>query len=125
MSFTAPTRADFVGRFPRFNATKYDVAIDALLVEAIALIDDSWSEDDRTPAILYLTAHKLVMETGSTVDRSGTIASESFGTMSISYGSGVGGVQSEYETTEYGRRFLAYQLGNFPGIAIAGAPTSG
>lgn len=125
MAFTAPTLADFVARFPRFAGVKYEAMITALLVEATASVDDSWIEEDRTPGILYLTAHMLVMETGSSVDRSGTIASESFGPMSIAYGQSGGGALSQFEATEYGRRFLDYQVGNFPAIAIAGAPTSG
>lgn len=122
-TFTAPTYADFIARFPKYAAPSLQAQIEALLAEALVQVDDSWLEDDRTPAILYLTAHLVSMETGQSVDRSGSIVSESFGPMSISYGSSVvAGDQSTFGQTEYGRRYAEYRDKNFPGIAIAGAP---
>lgn len=116
MPYVVPTAADFKTRFPIFT-DKTDPQIEALIVEAHQMVDESWEEGDFAPAILYLTAHLIAMDNSQadeTVEiggAAGAIASESFGGMSISYerSANAGRLQAseEYGQTVYGRRFLS------------------
>lgn len=117
MAFVPVTVDDVLERFPKFEDTD-ELVIAAVLEEAAALVDDSWIEADRKPATLYLVAHLLTQETGQQVDRPGTIVSESFGPMSVSYGQQGGGTTTNYAATEYGRRFQEFQRRNFPGVLV-------
>ena len=61
MPYTIPTIADFRARFPEF-ATTADPAITAAILNASDFVDQSWSENDYQPAILYLAAHLVVLQ---------------------------------------------------------------
>jgi hypothetical protein len=125
MSYTTPTSAEFLVRFPIFE-DKDTALIDMLLLEATNSIDQSWREEDYQIAIMYLTAHLLSTdnsEEGTDVEfgseGGGAIASESFGGMSISYASPASansGVSSQYSSTIYGRRFAVLLKNNRPGV---------
>lgn len=128
MSYTPPTRAEFLTRFPIFDDPElYPVAtIDFVLAEAIRTVDNTWMEADYAPAILYLTAHLLATDNsldGEDVEFGGMaqVASESFGGMSISYANGASGSLSaneQYGSTEYGRRFLVLLRRNQTGPVV-------
>lgn len=116
MAYDAPTVEQFKERFPRFaDADEY--FLELLLAEALTQVDDSWVEADYANAILYLMAHLYAMETGSQADRPGTIVAESFAGLSVSYGTGNVASASNYDATEYGRRYAALRKRSFPPIA--------
>lgn len=128
MPYVTPTFEDFTSRFPIFADADEEV-VSRLLEEAARTIDTSWIEDDYQPAILYLTAHLLATdnsEEGASVSvgaaGAGSITSESFGGMSISYSQGntSGSLSSseQYGSTEYGRRFLSLLKRNQPPIVV-------
>ena len=130
MPYTTPTVDQFRSRFPIFEDAE-DELIEALLSEAASQIDTSWREADYQPAIMYLTAHLLATDNSSEGDSvefggagAGTIASESFGALSVSYATKSGSNASnaawaaEYETTEYGRRYLRLLKLTKPAIMV-------
>lgn len=118
MSYTEPDSTAFLARFPRFSnlGAPALTVLDAVLAEAIKLVDDSWVEEDRAEAQLYLAAHLLVQETTGSTDRPAIITAESLGPMSVSYG--VGGGMTDFSTTEYGRRYARMRNANFPGVLV-------
>lgn len=124
MPYTQPTVDQFTQRFPIFEDAEPD-QIQVLLTEASASVDQSWAEADYQPAIMYLAAHLLATDSSQVGDDvgaggNGTIASESFNGMSVSYvrpnGVSSGAFVSEYSTTSYGRRYLALLKRNKPAV---------
>lgn len=125
MPYTTPSLEQFRARFPVFEDAE-DGLIEALLAEAAGQIDQSWREADYQPAIMYLAAHLLATDNsaeGDTVEVGGStggIASESWGSMSVSYDTGVktssAASASEWGATEYGRRFYNLLKKNKPGV---------
>jgi hypothetical protein len=125
MPYTTPSLAQFRARFPVFEDAE-DPLIEALLAEAAGQIDTSWREVDYQPAIMYLAAHLLATDNsaeGEEVEVGGStggIASESWGSMSVSYDtsakSATAASSSEWGSTEYGRRFYSLLKKNKPGI---------
>lgn len=117
MAYVVPTPADLKARFPgKFDALD-DTYIQLIIDEAAKQVDDSWLEQDYATAILYLTAHLITMEQGSSADRPGIIQSESWGPMSISYAVSPGSMD-ELDATTYGRRFKYLRDRNFPAILV-------
>jgi hypothetical protein len=126
MPYVLPTAAQFKARFPAFAEDYEDAYVDAILLEASASVDESWAEADYQPAIMYLTAHLIATdasgahEEGEEIDTGGAgIASESFGPLSVSYAresSSAAVSTSGYESTVYGRRFLALLRRNKPSV---------
>lgn len=122
MAYAIPTLDEFFARFPVFEEATPE-QVQALINEAAGKVDETWLEKDYKPAILYLTAHLLVLDASQEGDTpaigpSGAgqvIASESISGMSVSYFNNQSGSSrfgqtskaSEYEMTEYGRRFLS------------------
>jgi hypothetical protein len=125
MPYTTPTLAQFRARFPIFEDAE-DSLIEALLAEAAGQIDTSWREADYQPAILYLTAHLLATDNsgeGEDVEiggATGGIASESWGSMSVSYATkdtaNAAASASTWGSTEYGRRFYTLLRANKPAV---------
>lgn len=128
MAYAPPTPHDFKARFPEFSDTP-DAQIQALLDEAGLMVDESWlSQANYTAGMLYLTAHLLTEqqdagagEEGGGGGVVGDVASESFGPLSVSYNRGgsstaTSDFASTYNTTFYGRRFLALLRVNKPAI---------
>lgn len=108
---------DFYERFPAAQYPQFtgaDDLIEVLLAEASLEVDDSWVETDYKPAILYLTAHKFLMQTGDSADR-GVITSEKFGPFSFTYG-GISKATGEHYETAFGREFDKMMSRNFPGV---------
>ena len=122
MSYDVPTVADFRARFPSF-ATTSDEEIQIAIDDASDMVDETWLEKDFQKAILFLAAHYLTISSAEVAGAIGdeqTIASESFGPISVSYaktetGSGNG---SSFATTGYGRRYLELLGLNFPAILV-------
>ena len=131
MSYTPPTYADFIARFPIFSNTVLysQVVVEAILVEATNQIDTTWREIDYAPAIMYLAAHMLATDNssaGTEIDY-GTgptsIASESFSGMSIAYKTVTpmagSAAASAFGTTSYGRRYYDLLKKNKPAVVVA------
>lgn len=125
MAYDAPTYDEFIARFPIFE-DREKPQVEACILEATNTIDTSWREVDYKPAIMYLAAHLLATDNagaGEAVDfggASGSIASESFGGMSISYdkskSASDAAANSQWGSTEYGRRFYRLLKANKPAI---------
>jgi len=128
MPYEKPTVDQFTTRFPIFSEADEDL-ITALIDEAASRIDNSWREVDYQPAILYLTAHLLATD-NSGEDESvefgaaggNSVASESFGPISVSYGRRAStmnpgaSLYDYYQQTEYGRRFYRLLKLNKPAV---------
>lgn len=126
MPYTIPTADQFFERFPIFEDADEDT-ITALLAEAASQIDNSWREADYQPAIMYLAAHMWALDNSQSgeeveIGSPGSISSESFAGMSVSYSSSPmsSGVSATgYGQTEYGRRYYQLLLKNKPGVVVA------
>lgn len=119
MSYDVPTVADFRARFPEIDAT--DAVIQTAIDDAADMVDTTWLEKDFQKAILFLAAHYVTIgaaEVAGTIGDEQTIASESFGPISVSYQKTEGGASdgSSFGTTGYGRRYLELLKLNFPGM---------
>jgi hypothetical protein len=126
MPYTVPTTDQFYERFPIFENYDED-ALTAILAEAAAQIDNSWREQDYQPAIMYLAAHMIALDNSQAgeevqIGEPGTISSESFAGMSVSYAStpqASGVSTSGYAATSYGRRYYQLLIKNKPGVVVA------
>lgn len=125
MPYTVPTVDDFTTRFPIFENYDED-QIQSCIDEASRGVDTCWVEGDYQPAIMYLAAHLLATDASQTTDAviggaSGAIASESFGPMSVSYGSAPTdslATSGEFGSTSYGRRYLSLLRINKPPVVV-------
>ncbi|HEY8358687.1 MAG TPA: DUF4054 domain-containing protein [Ramlibacter sp.] len=126
MPYSQPSAADFKVRFPGFGSVA-DTTINAVLDEAIAQIGESWIEDDRRAAQLYLTAHLLIMEGQPAASAAAALGVVSQGQVKrVKVGdveteftgggsnSGSTGQGSGLSSTEYGRRYLQMLRRSFP-----------
>lgn len=131
MTYVAPTAASFKARFPGFTSVS-DATVDAVLAEAILQVGESWLERDRVPAVLYLTAHMLIMEGQPAASASeamknvtrGAVKRVKVGDVETEFAGGSGsssggsGIVASLSATEYGRRYLELLRRNFPAIAV-------
>ena len=128
MAYEVPTTDDVKERFTRFADVDDDI-IDILIAEAIRDIDTSWFEADYINGILYLVAHKMIMEdvlnesSPGFTQSSGEIISEKLGDASVTYSStsangSSGASGTDYSATVYGRRFLNLLKKNQPAILV-------
>jgi hypothetical protein len=123
MTYTLPTAAEFLARFPAFGELDEDY-VTALLTEASRYVDDTWlTQADYTSGALYAAAHLIATDNaleGEAVDTGDrSIQSESWGSMSVSYGkdgSAGGTTLAAFNSTGYGRRFLEIVRLNKPGV---------
>lgn len=122
MAYDVPTVDDVIARFPELADTNEDV-FDLVLLEAQRRVDTTWLEGDYTTAIIYLTAH-LASLANQTVSSGGDasaqfITSESYGRISLSYGTnGVIINSSGLQTTPYGQLFAGLVKRNFPAVLV-------
>lgn len=129
MTYVEPTATSFKARFPGFSSVS-DAIVSAVLSEAIPQVGETWIERDRVPAILYLTAHMLIMEGQpaasaaeaiKTVTR-GPVKRVKVGDVETEFtggatGSGGGsGITANLSASEYGRRYLELLRRNFPAV---------
>lgn len=134
MAVDAPTLEEVLTRFPSLEANAE--LVEAILPEAIAQVDERWRTEDQKIAIQYLVAHMVTVEVnaGGGADGEGVVAvgqgpitGESFGSMSVSYADGSGGVSSAgltgseavFASTIYGRRFADLRRKNLGGVVVA------
>ena len=125
MALNKPTVDEFVTRFPQFEG-KEDLA-QIIIDEASNQVSETWLEQDQKTAIMYLTAHLMTMqsqmEDNGGAGGGGSIKSESFGPISVSYGD-VGSNASSNEadaalrSTSYGLEYIRLRNLNFPAIAV-------
>jgi hypothetical protein len=119
MSYTAPTNATLIARYPDFTSVS-TTTIDYWLNEALAEVDDSWPEDVRANGQMAWAAHRMA-ELGAT------------GLVGVSGGSGVSSFKSGtfsatltdeaanrtgYYATVYGREFADMQRRWFGGPRV-------
>jgi hypothetical protein len=123
MAYTAPTAATIKVRFPEFAAVDDDV-ITSLISEAGRYVDETWIEGDYTLAVSLWVAHQLSCEGHGTSAASklaavGTFQRIKSGDLEVSTGANSsggngGGVDSQYQRTNYGQRWLEMRARSFP-----------
>ena len=125
-----PSAANLKSRYPEFTGVA-DATITLFLSEAGAMVDETWAEGDRAPAVLALAAHYLSLEgyPGRTsaqasfdVNNSGRdIAMRKVGDVAVQFreprGASTSGTPS-LGSTVYGRRFQQLLMLNCPAIAV-------
>jgi len=94
-NYTTPDVELFKSRFPAFNLVD-NALVELVMQECVHFIDGGneenrslWNANDYQPAILYLTAHKLVQEGYPSLSRS--VSSSSDSTTTTSYSSTIYG----------------------------------
>lgn len=119
MTVTVPTAAALKLRFKEF-ASQDDATIEFAIEEASLHVDDSWPDDRASLAILYLSAHYLMVSISRAQSGTGQrIKSESMDGMSIVYADDEKKPDpADYTTTPYGSRFLDLINQNFPGVLL-------
>lgn len=130
MPYTTPTVDQFRVKFPTFSGVG-NPTIQAAIDEASASVDQSWTEADYQPAILYLAAHIMASDgvlfdslgaTGGMI-AAGQVSEAKVGDAMVKLGgagggSGGGGPASGYASTPYGQRYLQLLRRNQPAIAL-------
>jgi hypothetical protein len=123
MAHVLPTAQDVLTRFPELtcsNVERLNMIIDELETE----VDTGWREKDYKNGVLYLAAHRLVMEDAKNGGANaalgqGPLKSQSFGDASETYATtSEGGVGSEYDLTVYGRYWLKLLRRNAPHVLV-------
>lgn len=127
MSYTAPTFATFVARFPAFVAVP-QATVDAAIVRSARNVDMSWFEADYTEGRNLMTAHLLAVDGLGTSADAKAIASGAAGFKSIRSGAlsldrGDNVDMDGLGSTTYGRRFLALARLNRGGPRTTGDVT--
>lgn len=130
MAWVPPTLADFRNRFPAFVNVP-DATVQTVLDESIANVGGTFIERDRTPAILYLTAHLLATDGwlsgtgagGGGAAVTGAIKKRKVGDVEVEFaGVGSGGndgsIIGQYISTVWGQRYLALLRLNSPAIMV-------
>lgn len=133
MSVTAPTNAQFKDRYPTL-ASVSDAAINAVLGEAVAQVDENWLAQDIAPAIMAYAAHLLTLEghgstvtmpNGMSVQTAGPIDAIQIGDVRTMFAAGVSrakvAVRAEdggLRETSFGRRFLELRRRNASPVMV-------
>lgn len=122
MSYTAPTLADFRTRFPEFQQVA-DELVEAVLAESAEEVGLAWG-DRRSTATLYLTAHILASEGGTSradaASGHGQVVQIRVGEESTTFASPqVDASADSYNGTRYGRRFAKLRGQVFAGSVYA------
>ena len=127
-NYTAPTLADFRARFPEFAAVG-DGVVTEVLTEALIEVDTTWIASDYPFAILYLTAHLLVMsgvfsdDQASFLSNGPVISRKAGGSQEIYASSKASSAMfsssgTDYWRTSYGRRFQQLLRRSSPGVLV-------
>lgn len=130
MAWTPPTLEQFRTRFPEF-ASVPDATVEMVLDEAVGGVSERWLERDKTPGVLYLTAHLLVSQGlgvlgagGASWAVTGAIKRRKVGDVETEFaGVGVGagtdkGALAQYRTSTYGIQYLSLMRRNVPAVAV-------
>ena len=117
MAYVQPDADTLQTRFPAFAAVS-DSVIEAALVRARRVVDDSWMADDRAEAEMLHAAHEMVME-GLGTNREAQLA----GFKRLKLGSlelerDTGATTTGFNATTYGQRFRQILKRNKPGIMV-------
>jgi hypothetical protein len=118
MALDVPTADEFIERFPTFDGR--DDLIEAMIAECVlGEVNENWLTKDQKRAIMYWVAHSITMEDNAS-DNSGQVRMEKTGDIMIQYDTGVqsGMTPSNYNQTEYGRRFIELRKRNFPSVVV-------
>lgn len=127
MPYATPTPADIKADFPAF-ANADDAVIQRRIDRTASSVDESWSEADYAYARSLLTAHYLVLDgigQGTDAELAGLglsgVSRLKSGSLDVSFSDTTSGVQlGGYDSTSYGRRFLALLRRNRGGPLITG-----
>jgi len=108
-----PTVQTFRMRFPEFPEVTYPNEIVGFALEEAALIMGNWPSDKgRAPAMLYLAAHILSVNTQASTTGGLTLRHETLGRISQSFADVTGSGQNQMEdlsSTSYGKRYQRLQ----------------
>lgn len=118
MAYVVPTAANVKARFPAFSSVD-DAAITTAIDEAKQYVDESWSEEAYTLALMLYAAHVL---TGDNLG-SGTEAQLAgfrrlrIGSLELeSSAPAASELRQWMRTTSYGRRWLSLLKKEHPGV---------
>jgi hypothetical protein len=126
MAYTPPTAAEVKARFPEFSAVA-DATVDAVLAEAGSFVDDSWIEADYKPAVMFYTAHELLMAGQGTsaaakISQIGDFGRIKSGDLEFSrqQGAAAAGDSADgtFGLTKYGKKFLELRSRSFPSVRM-------
>lgn len=116
-----PSAINIKMKFPEFKSLD-NATIEFAIEEAQRSVDDSWLAGDQTIALMYLTAHYLMVSIQRAASATGeVIESEKIGPMSITYKTPEQPTdvsESDYTTTQYGVRFVELLNRSHPAVAI-------
>jgi hypothetical protein len=119
MSYTAPTLAEFRALYPAFDAVA-DATVEAWLAKGDTETA-IWPDPDRPDAVMLFAAHKMAsagLGTGTVV---AGVTSFKSGTFSATL-SDTAASRTGYESTSYGRDYLALRRRNFVAMTTAWTP---
>ncbi|MEP0316756.1 MAG: DUF4054 domain-containing protein [Hyphomonas sp.] len=121
MAYTAATATTLKARFPAF-ADVTDAVIEAALVRARRVVDDSWLADDRQEAEHLHAAHEMTMEgLGSTNEAQlAGFKKLKLGTLELERDTSTANYDAPYGQTTFGQRFRDILRRNHPGILAIG-----
>jgi hypothetical protein len=123
---TVPTAINIKFKFPDFVGVDNGVIEFAIEEAVIACNSTRWVDDaNQTLATMYYTAHLLQVSLMRAASGTGQlITSERAPDLSITY-SGIeqiGKSDSDFNTTQYGIRYLDLVEKNFPAVMVANSP---
>jgi hypothetical protein len=119
MAYTAPTLAEFRALYPAFDAVA-DATVEAWLAKGDTETA-IWPDPDRPDAVMLFAAHKMAsagLGTGTVV---AGVTSFKSGTFSATL-SDAAASRTGYESTSYGRDYLALRRRNFVAMTTAWTP---
>lgn len=119
MSIPTPTASALKLRFKEF-ASQDDPTIEFAIEEASLHVDDSWPVDRASLAILYLSAHYLMVSISRAQSGTGQrIKSQAMDGMSFTYADEEKKPDpADFTTTPYGSRYLDLVNQSFPGVLL-------
>jgi hypothetical protein len=118
--FPVPTASAIKLKFPEFAGVA-DGTIEFAIEEACLSVDDTWIPAQGTLALMYLTAHHLMVTVSRAESGTGArIRSESILGMSITYdnASTTKPDAGDYSTTPYGSQFQDLLDRNVPAVLL-------
>jgi len=117
-----PSAHNFKDEFPLFE-TLSDAAVEFQLIDASRNVDDTWFEQDRVPAVMWLAAHYLsaLSSPSAALGASvvGPLKSKSLGDAAEEYSDAhvtAGATADDTASTMYGRRYLEILKRNHPAV---------
>jgi len=115
MAITVQTIRD---RLPEFCDTDNDLIQSAITQAEGCINTPEWGENRAEEAAIYLAGHFLAARSKGNALASGPIASQSEGSLSVSYAVSDAFKNSVYGSTAYGRMFLELRRTAWPSRVI-------